>query len=104
MSESTVKEVPHIPLEWRTERYEEAVDDYLNDRIDEDELEIEIEYALRGRVGFRQLLKQIELAPIRGEDLPKGSKYSVFGVKIDSGQSVVLDRLPDFEETREVVE
>lgn len=102
--EESVTEVPHIPINIRKKKYERTIDDYLQDKIDEDELEKEIWDALRGRLGYYEAIDSMFADANFNTWVPEGSTMMYFGVELEEGRPILLEEIPDVEETLEIVE
>lgn len=83
-----VQTVPYVQIELRIERYEEAVEAYINGDIGEFELEAEIEAAMEGQVEYDRILKQPELIPPDNSIVGSG-KFQYMGVDLEPGEEVV---------------
>jgi len=88
-----MKTVPVVPDKLRKRKYRQAVEDYVeNDRIDEDELEREIENALVGRVTFDEVLTLPEVArAYQGEQC---GDFVFYGVSVEYGDVIEQEETP----------
>lgn len=86
--------VPVVPNRLREDKYSNAVDAYLDDEIDEAELEREIEDALLGRIPFDEVLKMSELvSPHHMPDPNEG--YHLYGVELEYGETIEPEETPN---------
>ena len=102
--EESVIEVPHIPVDVRKDKYDRAVQWYLDGKLTEDEFEDEVWRALRGYIEYHEAIESVFGEITTRTFTPEGSMFQYFGVVIPEGQPIILEEYPSYEEMLEIVE
>lgn len=102
--EESPTEVPHIPINIRKDKYDRAVQSYLDGKITEAELEDEVWRALRGYIEYDEAIESVFGEVTTRTFIPEGSTFQYFGVVIPEGHPIILEEYPSYDEMIEIVE